>query len=140
MLHPSMRVDYHDFYTLAKQQASKTPSGVHAALLTGHLVATFNIIFQNSRALWHHICHLQTEILHLCQWAVRYFPHTVRAWLVKDYGTIVIPAGDTLISYQCKRHVTYSINWKRQINNTCYTYFPVSISPNITKYLPLSNR
>ena len=30
--------------------------------------------------------------------------------------------------------------WKRQINNTCYTYFPVSISPNITKYLRLSDR
>ena len=66
----------------------KPTSGEHAALLTGHLVATFDIIFQNSRALWHHTCHLQTEILHLRQWAVRYFPHTALAWLAKDYGTI----------------------------------------------------
>ena len=56
-----------DFYTLAKEQASKTSSGEHAALLTGYLVATFDIIFQNSRALWHHSCQLKTEILHLRQ-------------------------------------------------------------------------
>ena len=99
-------------------KTTKTSSDEHAALLTGHLVATFDIIFQNYRALGRHTFNLQSEILHLRQWAVRYFSHTARTWLAKDYGTIVIPAGDTLISYQCKRHVTYSINWKRQINNT----------------------
>ena len=48
-----------DFYSHAKEQASKTSSGEHAALLTGHLVATFDIIFQNSRALWHTAANLK---------------------------------------------------------------------------------
>ena len=112
-----------DVCTLAKQQASKTFSSELAALLTGHLchyLPEFSCILASHLPLSNGN---STSSSMSCQ----ILPHTARAWLAKHYGTIVIPAGDTVISYQCKRHVTHSINWKRQINNTCYTYFAVSI-------------